>query len=226
MSRRPLVTVDGPAGSGKSSTAKELARRLGFRHLDSGALYRALTYALLEEGLPVDGWPELSSRELDALEIQVEPEPEGVRIRYGDRVMGPELRTAAVTENVSHLSAVPAVRRWLLQRQREAARGGGLVADGRDMGSVVFPDADLKVFLVANLEERARRRLRERAEKESPEAVEAEALRLEERDRRDRERETAPLRPAEDAVEVDTTSLDFDEQVDRILALVEDLTPS
>ncbi len=224
--RGPVITVDGPAASGKSSTAREVARRLGIRHLDSGALYRALTYALLDEGVPQEEWVELEADDLESLQVQVEPTEEGIRIRHRDRPLDSELRTARVTARVSSLASVSAVRSWLLRRQREAARHGALVAEGRDMGSVVFPDADLKIFLVADLEERARRRLRERGEEEGPDAVRDEALRLARRDRDDETRSVAPLRKAEDAVEVDTTGLTLDEQVDRIVAMARGLTGS
>ncbi len=224
--RKPVITVDGPAGSGKSTTARELARRLGYRHLDSGALYRALTFALLEEEVPEEEWPELGPDDLEALEVRAEADAGGVRVFRRDRILREELRTEEVTEKVSHLSSIPSVRSWLLRRQREAGRGGGVVADGRDMGSVVFPDAELKVFLVADLDERARRRLKERGEEESTSALRAEGERLAERDRRDRERAVAPLKPAGDAVPVDTTKLSIDEQVGRIIELLEALTGS
>ena len=151
----PVVTIDGPAGSGKSTTAREAARRLGFRHLDSGALYRALTWALLESGLEPARWPALSGEDLRGLGLDVAPTDDGFEIRVGGRVLADELRSERVTAYVSQLARIPAVRGCLLDVQRGAGAAGRLVADGRDMGTVVFPDADLKVFLVADLEERA-----------------------------------------------------------------------
>ena len=218
----PVVTLDGPAGSGKSTTAREVARRLGFRHLDSGALYRALTVALLESSIPETAWNAISVEELQALGVRVEPTTYDLAVYLGDRTLGAELRTPEVTALVSPLAKVPAVRGALLELQREAGREGRLVADGRDMGTVVFPDAEIKIFLVADLRERARRRLLEQGHLPSQAAVETEAARIAERDERDSRRDLSPLcRPA-DAVDVDTTHCSFDEQVARIVALVEE----
>jgi cytidylate kinase len=217
----PVVTLDGPAGSGKSTTAREVARRLGFRHLDSGACYRALTYGLLEAGAEPGRWDLLGAGDLDKIGIRVEPTADGFRILLGDRVLGEELRTTRVTALVSRLAGLAAVREWLLGTQRAAGRRGRLVADGRDMGTVVFPDAEVKVFLVADLAERARRRLREQGAAAPSEAeVEREAERIAARDRTDSERELSPLRQPEGALLLDTTRLTFEEQVEAILARV------
>lgn len=217
-----LVTLDGPAGAGKSTTAREVARRLGYRYLDSGALYRALTYALLHSGVPEERWRDLDAPALDALGVTLEPGPRTIIIRLGERELGPELRTPEVTARVSTLARLPAVRGWLLSTQRSAGRDGRLVADGRDMGTVVFPQAVTKVFLDADLHERARRRLADQGRlRPSDEEVELEAERLRERDRKDRERTHAPLRPADDAWVLDTTDLTFDEQVDAIVRRAE-----
>lgn len=213
-----VVTVDGPAGSGKSTTAREVARRLGFRHLDSGALYRALTYALLDAGVPVTSWPDLARQDLEALGVSVDATPAGFAVRVGDRVLESELRTQRVTAQVSQLSSFPAVREALLGLQREAGRHGSLVADGRDMGTVVFPEADVKIYLVADLPERARRRLAERGvTSPDDDALAAEATVIAERDRRDSTRALAPLRRPEGATVVDTTKLSIEEQVDVIV---------
>lgn len=217
----PVVTLDGPAGSGKSSTAREVARRLGFRHLDSGALYRALTVALLGSDLPRSTWPELTEASLRALGVRVSAEGRTLQVRLGDRILDHELRTPEVTALVSPLAKLPAVRGALLDLQREAGRQGRLVADGRDMGTVVFPDAEVKVFLVAALRERARRRLLEQGGADPTDSeISEEARRIAERDERDSQREISPLRRPLDAVALDTTSLSFEEQVDAIVALV------
>jgi 3-phosphoshikimate 1-carboxyvinyltransferase len=241
--RPPVVTLDGPAGSGKSSTARAVARELGYLHLDSGALYRAVTLALLEEAekeadttrgtAGADEAPPLhaegvTEERLRAFRIRLERTPEGFRVRIGDRLPGEALRAPRVTNRVSQVAALPAVRRWLLEAQRETAAAGGVVADGRDMGTVVFPGAEVKVFLVADLEERARRRLLEtegEAAAGDPERVEAEARRLARRDQEDRERAEAPLRPAADARTLDTTRLDFEEQVAAIVEMVREVAP-
>lgn len=218
----PIITLDGPAGSGKSTTAREVARRLGFRHLDSGSLYRGITVALLEAGVPAEDWPGLTLAQLDAIPLHLVPIPEGFELQLGGRPLGEELRDSAVTDLVPTLAGLPAVRNWLLGTQRSAARWGGLVADGRDMGTVVFPQAAVKVFLTADLEERARRRyLQEEGADAGADELEGEAMRLEARDRKDRERAASPLRQAEGALVLDTTGLDFEEQVARVLSAVE-----
>jgi cytidylate kinase len=215
-----IVAIDGPAGSGKSSTARAVARDLGFRHLDSGALYRALTHAALAAGIDADRWTELTPDDLDRLDVGTEPADQGYRMTVAGRDVTREIRSAEVNGSVSRMARVPAVRAWLLDQQRAAGRRGNLVADGRDMGTVVFPDADLKVFLVAAPEERARRRLAEQGTaRPTDDELRAEVRRLLERDRIDSEREVAPLRRADDAVEIDTTNLSFDDQVARIVAL-------
>ncbi len=223
---RPVITIDGPAGSGKSTTAMEVARRLGYRHLDSGALYRAITFALLERGVPEDRWPRLAAAELDALEVRVDPDSPILDICMGSRRLRDELRSPKVTAHVSLVASLGCVREWLLDAQREAGSRGGLVAEGRDMGTVVFPDAEVKVYLVADLRERARRRLlQEGAGATEEKAVSAQAERLDRRDRFDSGREIAPLRKPPDAIVVDTTNLTFDQQVERIVSLVRDLDP-
>lgn len=217
---RSIVTLDGPAGVGKSSTARDVARRLGWRYLDSGALYRAVAFALLEAGIPPADWPDLDRDTLAALELIVRPEGGTLAILLRGRVLESELRTPRVTSAVSDVARVPAVRRWLLETQREAGSHGRLVADGRDMGTVVFPNAGTKIFLAADADERARRRLGDHGvDDPKPEQVEEERARLEARDRMDMEREVSPLEPAPDAVHLDTTRLDFETQVRRVVRL-------
>lgn len=225
MRRAPVITLDGPAGSGKSTTAREVARRLGFRHLDSGALYRALTYALLAAGIPVEEWPELPREAFDRFRIWLRPDGPRFQVLLGDQVLEAELRTPEVTALVSPLSALPAVREWLLLAQRQAGTEGGLVADGRDMGTVVFPDAEVKIFLTADLDERASRRFLER-ERRRPEDREraAEAAKIRERDERDSKRAFAPLKKPDGALEVDTSHLTFEGQVMVIINHVKVLT--
>ena len=224
--RRPVITLDGPAGSGKSTTAKEVAKRLGFRHLDSGALYRALTFALLEEGVPEQQWGALESEQLAELEVEVDSQGHDVNIYHHGVLLTSELRSPEVTACVSTVASLPAIRAWLLEAQRSVGANGNLVADGRDMGTVVFPDADVKIFLVAGLEERARRRLlQDHIGEPTVDEIEEEARRIEQRDQADRTRSHSPLRQPEQAVEVDTTELSFDDQVSLILRRVKDLTP-
>ncbi len=224
--RRPVITLDGPAGAGKTTTAQAVAKRLGFRHLDSGALYRALTFALLKEGVPEQEWGTLESKQLAELSVEVEAEGDALNIYHDGTLLSSDLRSPAVTACVSAVAGLPAVRDWLLGVQRSVGANGNLVADGRDMGTVVFPDADLKIFLIASLEERARRRLLQDYGREPAMAeVQEEARRIEDRDQADRSRSHSPLKRPEGAVEVDTTGLPFEDQVSLILRRVKDLTP-
>ena len=221
----PIVTLDGPAGSGKSTTAKAVAARLGLRHLDSGALYRALTYALQGAGVPEERWERLEVEDFRKLGVGLGATPGGFEVRLGGRTLTEELRSTRVTSRVALLARLPAARACLLDLQRAAGEHGRLVADGRDMGTVVFPDADLKVYLVADLEERARRRLRDEGQgNPSDEALARQMSAIEDRDRIDSARVISPLRRAEDALEIDTTGLSFEEQVEAIVERVRGAT--
>lgn len=215
-----IIALDGPAGSGKSSTARAVAARLGYRHLDSGAFYRAITLAALRANLDPAGWDGLTRETLDRLDVRGAPDGGAYRMTVGGRDVSREIRAPEVNAHVSRMAAVPAVRDWLMGALRAAGERGGLVADGRDIGTVVFPEAELKAFLVADAEERARRRLLEQGVDDlSPGTVRAEAERLRARDRLDSSRAVAPLARAEDAVEIDTTGLSFEEQVEAVVRL-------
>lgn len=221
-----VVTIDGPAGSGKSTTAREVARRLGYRHLDSGALYRAIAYALLDAHIPEEEWAALPAQRLDALGIEAEPDGDRVRITLSGRVLNTELRSSEATRCSPIVAKLPAVREWLLSIQRSLGARGGLVADGRDMGSVVFPMAAVKVYLKADLIERARRRIvQDGNPSPTHEQVQAEATRIQDRDEQDAGREQSPLVIPEGARILDTTNLDFEEQVGTIVEMVRRLTP-
>jgi cytidylate kinase len=218
-----IIAIDGPAASGKSSTARSVAAGLGFRHLDSGALYRGVTLAAVRAGLP---------RPFDAADVVAEAERWGVdlRPRNGDfevvavePVPDASLRAAVVTEHVSEIAALAGVRGWVNEHLRRAARmGQAVVVDGRDIGSVVFPEAQLKVYLTASPETRAGRRLRQRGEAVDPEQLRGETEALAVRDQADSTRAEAPLVQAADAVALDTSDLSFEEQVARIMALAQD----
>jgi CMP/dCMP kinase len=213
-----VIAIDGPAASGKSSTARAVAAELGYRHLDSGAFYRALTLALLRSGRDPAAWASLAPGDLSALRVTSRPEAGGYALAIGGEDVGAAIRSPEVNAGVSRVAALPAVRDWLLGALRDAARDGGLVADGRDIGTVVFPDAALKVFLVCAPEERALRRLREQGIADPDDAeVRAEAARLLQRDALDSGRAVAPLLRAPDAVQLDTTALDFHAQVRAIV---------
>ena len=221
------MAIDGPAASGKSTTARAVARELGFCHVDSGALYRALTLLALERLGPPAGWVEAAVvAEGRARGVAAEPRGERLEVLVGGASVGEAIRSEAVTREVSRVAAMPAVREFVNALLRAAAREGGVVMDGRDIGTVVFPDAEVKVFLVADAGERARRRLLERGLTPDACGLRAETDALVSRDARDAGREVAPLRPAEDAVELDTTGLGFAEQVRRVVALVRERWPS
>ena len=213
-----VIAIDGPSASGKSSTAAAVARELGARHLDSGALYRALT-ALALELEPAGPEPLLRAAEARGLELR---EAGGALVPFLEgRDAEPLLRSAAVNARVSEVSAQPEVREWVNARLRRAAAGAGvLVLDGRDIGTAVFPHAPVKVFLTATAAARARRRLLQRGETPDAAQLARETARLAERDAWDSTRPEAPLRQAPDAVLLDTTALDFAAQVGEIVRLV------
>lgn len=210
-----VVTIDGPAGAGKTSVARALAERLGCVLLDSGALYRAVALVALERDVDLEDDVALG-RIAGELSIRFEPAEGFQRCWLDGRDVTGEIRTPHISEAASRVSAQPAVRAALLGLQRRVAEGRGVVAEGRDMGTVVFPDARVKFFLVASPEERARRRthqLRQSGLTPTQTQVRDEQ---EARDRRDSEREVAPLRPAVDAVVVDTTALSEDDVIDEL----------
>ncbi|HYB97924.1 MAG TPA: (d)CMP kinase [Candidatus Limnocylindrales bacterium] len=213
-----LIALDGPAGAGKSTTAQRVADALGFGYLDSGALYRCVAVAALEDGVALDDDAALG--ELVA-RIKVESIERGRRFLLNGRDVTDRIRAPEISQAASKSSACPTVRRLLVEWQRNAAHPPGTVVEGRDIGTVIFPDADLKVFLDADPEERARRRSLELAAKQSGDAAAATVAReMAERDRRDSTRPVAPLAAAPDAVVLDTTRLEIDQVVSKILAEV------
>jgi CMP/dCMP kinase len=215
-----LIAIDGPAGSGKSSTARAVAAEMGYRHLDSGAFYRAITLAALRARIPPEEWDDLTGDDLQRLRVQGVPGLDGFRMRIDDSDVSEAIRAPEVNAEVSRMAAVGAVRGWLLEALRQVGERGGLVADGRDIGTVVFPDAELKVFLVAATEERARRRLLEQGViNPGRQEIRDEAARLADRDLRDSSRSVAPLLRAPDAILLDTSGLDFQTQVRAIVRL-------
>lgn len=218
-----VVAINGPAAAGKSSTAQWVAERLGFHHVDSGALYRAATAAVLHAAIQskADAWTED-----DVLRVAARISLRPARGAYVPLLDGAELegeiRGSAVTQNVSRVAQMPRVRDWVNATVRQAAAGASVVVDGRDIGTVVFPDAHLKVFLVADPWERARRRLIQRLDRSPTDSeIAEETERLVQRDSRDATQTTQ----AKDAVLIDTTYLTQEEQVERIVSLVKVLRP-
>jgi cytidylate kinase len=224
-----VVAIDGPAGSGKSSTARAVAEALGFAHLDSGALYRAVTLVALEGGDVPERWTgeALADRAVSRrLALARRGSERAFDVTVGGESVGERIRGDAVTREVSRVAAMGPVRDFVNRLLRDAARQGGVVLDGRDIGTVVFPDAEVKVFLVADAGERARRRLVERGRTTDAASLAAEAEALVRRDERDQGREVAPLVRAPDAVLLDTTRLAFDVQVRSVVELVRKKAPS
>ena len=209
-----VVALDGPSGTGKSTVARRLATRLGARYLDTGAMYRAATVAALRSGIDL-GDSVAVTRVVEAAKIVISTDPEHVSITLDGAPVDDEIRSAETTAAVSAVSAVPAVRALLVDAQRELIADGGIVVEGRDIGSVVWPTARPKVYLTASAHARAQRRAGELGAD-----VAAVAADIERRDTLDSNRAASPLTQAADAVELDTTELDIDEVVDRLVDLV------
>jgi CMP/dCMP kinase len=214
--REPVITIDGPAGAGKSTTAREVARRLGFKLVDTGALYRALAWALMQAGVSPD-----DEAAVQALLSRTTVELADGRVLVNGRDVTGEIRTPEIAMLTSKITTMRAVRDKMTPLQRGLAAAGGVVLEGRDTGSVVCPDAEVKVYLDADLAERARRRRDEMAAHGRPAEFSQVQAEVAQRDRQDMERELAPLRKPAGAVTVDSTSLSPEAVVQRILDVVE-----
>jgi CMP/dCMP kinase len=216
-----VIAVDGPAASGKGTIAQGVARALGFHYLDSGSLYRLVAFKALEAGIPLDD----EARLADAAEkLTIEFADDRIMLDGAD-VTG-AIRTETVSDAASRVAVVPRVRRALLARQRAFRRPPGLVADGRDMGTVVFPDAPLKVYVTASAEERAGRRYKQLIEKGNPVTIDGLLRDIRERDARDSNRAAAPLKVAADAIALDTTGRSIDAGVAFVLERYRALRPA
>ena len=217
--KRLVVTIDGPAGSGKSTTAKMVAQKLGYAYLDTGAMYRAIALKAIENHVDVSR-PDDLARMAEQTDIRVEPDPRGTRIIMDGKDVTGKLRSVEVTRNASTVAAARGVRTRMVQIQREIGALGGIVAEGRDIGSVVFPRADVKIYLDADLASRAARRHKDLEAAGTVSEVADVERDLSTRDKRDSTREHSPLCVPEGAIIVDTTNLTIEEQVEKVIDAV------
>ncbi|MBC8182792.1 (d)CMP kinase [candidate division KSB1 bacterium] len=211
-----MISIDGPAGSGKSTTAKLVAKKLGFTFLDTGAMYRALTLKALRNNINLKNEKEVVSLTKDT-DIKLFENRGWLRIVLDGEDVSKKIRTENISQNVATIAAFPAIRKWMVQLQRKIGKNENIVAEGRDIGTVVFPDARLKIFLVASLEARARRRVRDFTTTGEPADLNKIIKSIEQRDATDSKRKTSPLKKADDALEIDTTNLTIEQQVDIIV---------
>lgn len=220
MEKGLQVAIDGPASSGKSTVAKIIAKRFGYVYCDTGAMYRSVTWAALENGIDVSDTKQVIDL-ARRIKITFEPGQPDQRVFVDGHEVTKDIRIEKIAANVSAVAAIPEVRAQMVEQQRQIAQAGGIVMDGRDIGTTVLPDAQVKVFLVASAHERARRRYEENLQKglatQSLDELEA-AIKL--RDQKDSTRKVSPLTQAKDAILIDTTSLTIDQVVDEISALI------
>ncbi|SDJ67117.1 (d)CMP kinase [Sediminibacillus albus] len=214
------IAIDGPAAAGKSTVAKLIAKDLSYIYIDTGAMYRALTYQAINENVDLENERQLRGI-LEHIEIDLQQSPEGQKVLVNQMDVTHDIRTHQVTNNVSVVAKHPAVREEMVKRQKALALKRGVVMDGRDIGTHVLPDAEVKIFLIASVEERAGRRHKENLEKGFASDLNDLKKEIEKRDQLDSEREASPLLKAEDAIEIDTTSLSIQDVADRILEVVE-----
>jgi len=216
--RKLVIAIDGPAGSGKSTLAALLARRYNYANIETGAMYRALAFKALEDGVPLDDEKKLATLAAQS-RIELVPNPEGNRVLLDGADVTECLRSQEVTDAASKESAHPVVREWMVAAQRKLGAGGGIVMEGRDIGTKVFPDAEVKIFLDAAPEIRGTRRFQQSPASAAHEAsVVAE---LQARDQRDRARANSPLAPAADAVLIDSTYLTLDQVLARAIEVID-----
>jgi len=213
-----IIAIDGPSGSGKSTTARLVAQKLGFIFLDTGAMYRSVTLLALEKGIRPDD-SQMLGRLAESLNIHFEDDGRSQRVFINGRDITNEIRDSRITSAVSEISAHPEVRKHMVALQKEIGRRNNIVAEGRDMTSVVFPDATLKVYLDADIEERARRRMLDYKGMGKETTLEEQIRDLRVRDGYDSRRKISPLTRTSDSIQVDTTNLTIEDQVNRIVEL-------
>jgi len=210
-----IIAIDGPAASGKSTTAKLLANRLGYVYLDSGAMYRACALAALQAGVAHEDTDNMDKL-LESIDIRIQYSPQGNKVLLNDIDVTKRIREEDISRLSSDISTLGPVREKMVALQRKMGEEGGVIMDGRDIGTVVFPHADLKFFMIATAEERARRRCEELRQKGIEADYEVVLAELKQRDLQDSTRALAPLKPAEDSIQIDTTDLSIEQQVDLL----------
>lgn len=221
MEKKLSIAIDGPAAAGKSTVAKIVAEKLSYVYIDTGAMYRALTYKAIEDKINLEDEDAIASA-LSKTVIKLVPSVNGQLVFMNNQDVTYAIRTEIVTNSVSFVAKQEKVRKEMVRRQQEFAREGGVVMDGRDIGTHVLPNAEVKVFLLASVEERAKRRHSENILKGFPSNLEQLKDDIARRDKIDSERDIAPLKKADDAVEIDTTSLEIIDVVEKIMALVQE----
>jgi CMP/dCMP kinase len=215
------IAIDGPAAAGKSTVAKVVAERLSYIYIDTGAMYRALTLKCMNEDVNLQDEEKVKAI-LPTTNITLVPSSEGQQVILDGLNVSDEIRTARVTNNVSHIAKLSAVREEMVKRQQMLAENGGIVMDGRDIGTHVLPNAEVKIFMLASVEERAKRRYEEEISKGYSSDLEVLKKEIAARDKIDSEREVAPLKKADDAIEIDSTLLSIDEVVNKIMNIIEE----
>lgn len=208
------LAIDGPAGSGKSTISARIAHRLGWTHIDTGAMYRAVTLKAIELGIDLND--ESAYRFLETMVVHYDAD----KIYIDNRDVTKDIRSQAVTDNVSLVSSFPYVRDKLVELQQKAAENGNIIMDGRDIGTVVLPNAQLKIFLIADVKERAKRRHKENLKKGKAASIGKLIEEIETRDMKDSTRKASPLKKADDAIVIDTTYLNIDQVIDKIVDLL------
>ncbi|MEJ8598680.1 (d)CMP kinase [Riemerella anatipestifer] len=221
MTKLPVIAIDGYSSTGKSSISKEIAKRLGIIHLDTGALYRAITYFALQNCPSSDGFDSSALLgQLPNIHLEFKEEQHQLSLFLNGENVAEKIRSIEVNQKVSDVAKMPEVRSFLLQTQRDIAANGGVVMDGRDIGSVVLPNADYKFFLTASVEERTKRRFLELKASGTETTMDEVRANLIERDKKDSERAVAPLVQTEDAIGIDNTNLDKEQTIEAILSYI------
>ena len=215
-----IIAIDGPAGAGKSTVAKEIARRLNYLYIDTGAMYRAVAWKVLQDEIEFEDTTRISQLAADAT-IELAGSVDDLRVSLDDREITSEIRTPEISQAASIVSAIPAVRRALVHRQQEMGSVGNVVMEGRDIGTVVFPNAEVKIFLDASAAARTERRFAEDLQKGAAASLDETRAAIETRDNRDSTRAASPLVQADDAVYIDSSSFTIEEVIDQVMKIVE-----